>query len=1138
MTKLLPAGSDDAVRQVLAAVGWPFLQRLLLPLRRRHGGGEGSQGQGVDGDDDGAAGADLAAADLQRVQQQQLSAALGLSVLSSACRLPEVAAGDDLLSLTPLLLSAAAAGGTSRVLAAHGSSSNGSGAKVAGTQPAWADAAADAAAAADALECLLACASGGDGSTMRVLLESDAPRAAVQALQSALAALDGAGQTYDTTTPGDGGDAEVEAAAVRGSALQAVALSVQLLATLLAVGGSSSSSSSNLGAERTAAAIMLLSRVFGSDLPGALTAAASAPRLPGVDPAALQLQAQHALLLLLPLPISSDAAAMLKSSAEALAECSSGNNMEEASWRTAAADLPTDLRAAALVAGGWPAALQLGVLRMLQSRVGAVQRHSALRVAAAAVDLVGPGWLLPRRSAGGAGGNAATALHQQQQQPVQQQLLTVLMELLAVETPLLLSDAMNPSATVPHGAPAAAAAVLRDTAADDKASAGLTGTIGSNGSRGCSVMDVDADAAGSSEPTAEPLSARGVFEQLRVQERDVQQQQQPGDGRPPGFAAQPRPKSLSQQLAELSLPVDRQPGPGEQVAGERAAERLPSCLQLLEACLEVMVQQAALLETLDDVCPTPAHAMGPSPHRGGLDAPPPGGASATALDGATGGARPAAWGDVYGLLPAPQLTQLLLRMHQVAEILLEFLEAATAPGSDVDRHLALGACRLLGRFLADAPDAHAARVRPLLPALLTLRAAPAEEACLVGGGVSGAAFLLPALLSWTSPVCEERSLWAAALLDAGAPQSLEALIALMQERVAQSVRAVPVSAPGAHMEDHNDKAGDDDDLELAEAGLGAACVVLQQLLSALPHTQALQQSQQSTSSVVPAGRAEDASRVVGTGCQDTHLIATLAQPQQQLLWPLLSALCEWGAVRQQQHAAAVPTLPRRDTAGGATSAHDGVTAATAFLAGAAAARVDMAVLLPAAALLGAVVQHLAGSCGPLLPTAGGSALGTAADTAVAAAAAAAPGLIAWGAEAGWSYALLAALIEEEGEQIRDRAGQSSNHSNQDAVFSSTAGLDVAAMLLPLRNAWEAAELSDVWDAILSSAADSLLGGSLPGLGTALRSAAWLGLAQRAAADADAGCMTPRLTSVHAVMQEYAGLQLLARASRQVLGALL
>ena len=143
----------------------------------------------------------------------------------------------------------------------------------------------------------------------------------MQALQSALAALDGAGQTYDTTAPGDGGDAEVEAAAVRGSALQAVALSVQLLATLLAVGGSSSSSSSsnNLGAERTAAAIMLLSRVFGSDLPGALTAAASAPRLPGVDPAALQLQAQHALLLLLPLPISSDAAAMLKSSAEALA---------------------------------------------------------------------------------------------------------------------------------------------------------------------------------------------------------------------------------------------------------------------------------------------------------------------------------------------------------------------------------------------------------------------------------------------------------------------------------------------------------------------------------------------------------------------------------------------------------------------------------------------------------------------------------------------------------------------------------------------------------------------------------------------------------------------------------------------------
>ena len=36
-TKLLPQGREDALRRVLHAVGWSFLQRLLLPLvRARH----------------------------------------------------------------------------------------------------------------------------------------------------------------------------------------------------------------------------------------------------------------------------------------------------------------------------------------------------------------------------------------------------------------------------------------------------------------------------------------------------------------------------------------------------------------------------------------------------------------------------------------------------------------------------------------------------------------------------------------------------------------------------------------------------------------------------------------------------------------------------------------------------------------------------------------------------------------------------------------------------------------------------------------------------------------------------------------------------------------------------------------------
>ena len=44
----------------------------------------------------------------------------------------------------------------------------------------------------------------------------------------------------------------------------------------------------------------------------------------------------------------------------------------------------------------WPASVRRGLNWLLRSRVSAVQKHSALQLAAALVELAGPGWLLAR----------------------------------------------------------------------------------------------------------------------------------------------------------------------------------------------------------------------------------------------------------------------------------------------------------------------------------------------------------------------------------------------------------------------------------------------------------------------------------------------------------------------------------------------------------------------------------------------------------------------------------------------------------------------------------------------------------------------------------------------------------------------
>jgi hypothetical protein len=585
VTKLLPQGNDAAVQDVLDAVGFAFLQRLLLPLQQQ-------QQQHVDTD---------------KLQQQHLSVVLGLSILSAACRLPDVAGGDDVLQLVPLLLKVAAAGGVAHVLQPTASAAAADQAHQQHDSSSWADPSVEAAAAADALECAVACASRGSYQ-QSVVLESNGFQAAVSALQAGLIALD----TLNTTAMQQKQAQQQQqqqqdsAAAQVAAGLQQVMLSVHLLSLLL---GSEAASGAAAQLQQdcphdVSAAVMLLARVFGGTLssssaPGASSSSSSSSSSSGPDLAALQLQAQHALLLLLPLPEDSPAAALLVHAAENAA----GVPQQQQQQRRG--DNSKLVAATSSVAGDWPHALRQGLCRVMRSRVGVVQRHSALRLAAACLELLGPAWLLPQQQqqqqqyeAGSVGGSAAAAAVAC---PAEQFLL-VLMELLAIETPLLLSDAMNPNAAVPRED------IAMPARQPDTSKVSVTKQQQQQQDEAASGdMEVDEQAPSlQQQQQSEALSVQQVLQQVQQQEAQAAQQpansspsaaaagtSQPslsGQG-PPGFQQQQKVKSLQQQLAELQLPRDKAPGPGQQVAGQRAVQCLPSCYQLLEGCLEVLVQQ-------------------------------------------------------------------------------------------------------------------------------------------------------------------------------------------------------------------------------------------------------------------------------------------------------------------------------------------------------------------------------------------------------------------------------------------------------------------------------------------------------------------------------------------------------------------
>ena len=164
VTKLLPAGDAATIRAVHAAVGPTFLARLLLPLSSRA---------------PPPAGAEAA-------QKAAASCALGLAVLSSFVRVPDLAASADVLDKLPLLLNVVRAGGIAPLLApraaAAAPAAAGGGAGDGAAPAAVCNAASDAAAVQDALECVVAVARSGEEGRA-VAADSGALAAAAAVLQ-------------------------------------------------------------------------------------------------------------------------------------------------------------------------------------------------------------------------------------------------------------------------------------------------------------------------------------------------------------------------------------------------------------------------------------------------------------------------------------------------------------------------------------------------------------------------------------------------------------------------------------------------------------------------------------------------------------------------------------------------------------------------------------------------------------------------------------------------------------------------------------------------------------------------------------------------------------------------------------------
>ena len=245
---------------------------------------------------------------------------------------------------------------------------------------------------------------------------------------------------------------------------------------------------------------------------------------------AVQLEALHVLLLLLPLPPSTQ--------------------------------LPPEQMDAA-----WLGQLRQGLALLLRGRVSAVQRHSALQLAAAIVDLAGPDWLL-----GGNGGSRSSSGSRVQKKAAAdgEAFFQLLVEITKVETSVLLHDALAPDVPVPLASAAGASAAdwrppaLRRPAGDACSSGGSEAGDGLDDVGAELAADLAEAEEGSQAADMEPLVRVLHSEEDRRQlEAQLQREQQAAQAAAEQAAAsggskpreQMRPGEHMKQVDDVQIPT-------------------------------------------------------------------------------------------------------------------------------------------------------------------------------------------------------------------------------------------------------------------------------------------------------------------------------------------------------------------------------------------------------------------------------------------------------------------------------------------------------------------------------------------------------------------------------------------------------
>ncbi len=350
---------------------------------------------------------------------------------------------------------------------------------------------------------------------------------------------------------------------------------------------------------------------------------------------AVQLEALHVLLLLLPLPHM--------------------------------AHLPAELLGGAGAGAAWLAQLRQGLALLLRGRVSAVQRHSALQLAAAVVDLAGPDWLLGggdsgNASSGGIGGSGISgggSGGQKASATDGQAFFQLLVEITKVETSVLLHDALAPDVPVPLASATGASAADWRPPAPSRPAGDACSSGGSEAGDGLDDVGAElaADLAGTEEgsqaadlePLVRVLHSEQDRRQLEAQlQREQAAAQAAADAAAASGGSRPReqmqPAERMQQVDDVQIPTSgwgecrmrvawlrvacawssvrlcgcpvapatcsppaltlcscthaplpffllptdmRWEGPTE-AAGARAARVLPACFGLLEACIEAL----------------------------------------------------------------------------------------------------------------------------------------------------------------------------------------------------------------------------------------------------------------------------------------------------------------------------------------------------------------------------------------------------------------------------------------------------------------------------------------------------------------------------------------------------------------------